>query len=339
LASFLLYVFDNETFKGDVKDMKKTILFLILGMLTALPIMAEGQAEKAYPSDTIEIVVPSKAGGSTDALARIFVQIAKKHYPEAEFAVVNKPGSGGQQGFEYIAAAKPDGYTLGLVFTVQLPSHVVSGRARYVLDDFHYLNQILADPSIVVVPKDSPVNSIEELISTAKSTEMTASVNGIGSDDHLAMMLFQSATGVEFSVIPASGSSEQKANVMGGHVDVAFMNISQMISQHNNGEAKVLAILGDDKDERALDIPTIGEVGFDSVKMSGTRGFVVQKDAPAEVKAVLEEMMNTVTSDPEFAETLRKSNQTFVYKDGASYETFMHNLQKDMEVLYAKEPW
>lgn len=319
--------------------MKKVFLFLILGIITALPVMAEGQTDKAYPSETIEIIVPSKAGGSTDALARIFIQIAEKHLPEAEFAVVNKPGSGGQQGFEYIAAADPDGYTLGLVFTVQLPSHVVSGRARYILDDFHYLNQVLEDPSIIVVPKNSPINSIEDLISTAKAGEMTASVNGIGSDDHLAMMMFQTAADLEFTVIPASGSSEQKANVMGGHVDVAFMNLSQMISQHMNGEVKILAILGDKRDDRSPEIATIGELGYDSVKMSGTRGFVIQSDAPAEVKTVLEKLMADVAADPEFEETLRNSNQTMVYKDGPTYESFMNNLQAEMEVLFAKEPW
>ena len=331
--------FINDTFKGDVKDMKKAILYLFLCVISALPLMAEGQTEQVYPSKTIEIIVPSKAGGSTDALARIFVQVAQKYWPEAEFAVVNKPGSGGQQGFEYIAAADPDGYTLGLVFTVQLPSHVVSGRARYILDDFHYLNQILEDPSIVVVPKNSPVNSVEELIDYAKGTQMTASVNGIGSDDHLAMMLFQAATGTEFAVIPASGSSEQKANVMGGHVDVAFMNLSQMISQHNNGEIKILTILGEEGDPRAPEIRTIGEVGYDGVFMSGTRGFVIQSDASDEVKGALEKLMSDVCSDADFAAALKKSNQTMIYKDGPTWERFMHKLQDDMEVLYAKEPW
>jgi len=319
--------------------MKKAILFIILGILTALPLMAEGQSEGVYPSKTIEIIVPSKAGGSTDTLARVFAQVAQKHLPSAEFSVVNKPGSGGQQGFEYIAAADPDGYTLGIVFTVQLPSHVVSGRARYILDDFLYLSQMQEDPSIIVVPKDSPVNSVEELISYAKSNEMTASVNGIGSDDHLAMMTFQNETGVAFHVIPASGSSEQKANVMGGHVDVAFMNFSQMISQHKAGDVKILTLLSDNKEEMAPEVPTIGEFGYDNVKMSGTRGFVIQKDVSEDVKSVLEKLMADVVADPEFAETLKKSNQAFSYKDGASYESFMKNLQAEMEVMYTKEPW
>lgn len=319
--------------------MKKMLLALVLGIATLFPVIAEGQSDKAYPSETIEIIVPSKAGGSTDTLARVFAQVAQKHLPGAEFSVINKPGSGGQQGFEYIAAAKPDGYTLGIVFTVQLPSHVVSGRARYILDDFLYLSQMQEDPSIIVVPKDSPITSVEELISYAKSSEMTASVNGIGSDDHLAMMMFQTAANVQFAMIPASGSSEQKANVMGGHVDVAFMNFSQMISQHKAGDVRILTLLADEKEEMAPEVPTIGEIGFDSVKMSGTRGFVIQNDVSDEVKTVLEKLMADVVADPEFAETLKKSNQAFSYKDGASYESFMTNLQSEMEVLYEKEPW
>jgi putative tricarboxylic transport membrane protein len=314
--------------------MKKTLLVLALGMVMLFPVIAEGQQEAAYPSKTIEIIVPSKAGGSTDTLARLFVQSAGKFLPDAEFAVVNKPGSGGQQGFEYIAAAEPDGYTLGLVFTVQLPSHVVSGRARYTLDDFHYLSKMQDDSSIIVVPKDSPVNSVEELIAYAKDNPMIASVNGIGSDDHLAMMMFQNATGTQFDMIPASGSTEQKANVMGGHVDVAFMNFSQMVSQHNAGDAKILTLLADNREASLPEMPTISEAGYD-VKMSGTRGFVIQDDVSDEVKTVLGKLMEQVISDPEFTESLKG----FSHLDGAAYETFMRNLQTEMEVLFAKESW
>jgi len=102
---------------------------------------------------------------------------------------------------------------------------------------------------------------------------------------------------------------------------------------------KILAILGDEKDKREPSIPTSADLGLDKVKMSGTRGFVIQSDAPDEVKSVLEKLMADVAADPEFEETLTKSNQTMVYKDGPAYEAFMKNLQKEMEVLYEKEPW
>lgn len=318
--------------------MKKILLVLLTGLAMLLPAIAEGQNDTAYPSKTIEIVVPSKAGGSTDAMARIFAQIAKKHMEGAEFAIVNKPGSGGQQGFEYIAAAKPDGYTVGTVFTVQLPSHVVSGRARYVLDDFFYLGQVLDDPSIIVVPKDSPVSSLEELIEEAKSGLLTASVNGIGSDDHLAMMLFQDAANVSFQVIPASGSSEQKASVMGGHIDVAFMNFSQMVTQHQAGEVKILTILSDERNPGLPELKTAVELGYD-VKMRGTRGFVVQDDVPEEIKSKLSNLMHLVVNDPEFEKALVAANQSLEYKTGKEYEAFIKDLEIGMRPLFEREPW
>ena len=79
--------------------MKKTLLILALGMVMLIPAFSEGQAEKPYPAKTIEIIVPSEAGGSTDGMARIFAQVAEKHLPGASFAIITKPGSGGQQGF------------------------------------------------------------------------------------------------------------------------------------------------------------------------------------------------------------------------------------------------
>jgi len=318
--------------------MKKTFLVLTLVSLSLVSIFAEGQGEKAYPAKAIEIVVPSSAGGSTDAMARIFAQVAKKHLEGSEFVIVNKPGSGGQQGFEYIAAAKPDGYTIGTVFTVQLPSHSVSGRARYIMDDFHFLSMVLDDPSIVVVPKDSPINSLEDLIDTAKKQELTASVNGIGSDDHLAMILLQEATGIQLSLIPASGSTEQKASIMGGHVDVAFMNLSQMTAQHNAGEAKIISLLSGKRDELIPDVKTATEVGY-KVKMTGTRGFAIQHDVPDDIKKVLEKLMLDVCNDPEFAQTLKDSNQSFTYMDGPGYKEYLNELTTSMETIYKREPW
>jgi len=318
--------------------MKKAFLFLILFSLSLTTLFAEGQTEKPYPSKAIEIVVPSSAGGSTDAMARIFAQVAKKHLEGSEFVIVNKPGSGGQQGFEYIAAAKPDGYTIGTVFTVQLPSHSVSGRARYIMDDFHFLSMVLDDPSIVVVPKDSPINSLEDLIELAGKEELTASVNGIGSDDHLAMILLQEATGIQLQLIPASGSTEQKASIMGGHVDVAFMNLSQMTAQHNAGEAKIVSLLSGKRDPLIPDVKTAVEVGY-KVKMTGTRGFAIQDDVPEEIKKTLEQLMLDVCNDPAFAQTLKDSNQSFTYMSGPEYREYLNELTTSMETIYKREPW
>ena len=109
------------------------------------------------PTAPLTIIVPSKAGGSTDTTARLFIKTAEKYWSGAEFVVKNVGGSGGQKGFEEIAAAKPDGQTIGMVFTTQVVAHVVSKRARYTMDSFHVMGNIADDPEIVVVPAASPI--------------------------------------------------------------------------------------------------------------------------------------------------------------------------------------
>ena len=137
--------------------MLKRIIPVAVAMCMALPLAAHAAD---YPNGPVTIVVPSKAGGSTDATARLFIIAAKKFWPDAEFVVKNVGGSGGQKGFEEIADAKPDGQTIGMVFTTQVVAHVVSKRARYTLDSFHVMGNLNDDPEIVVVPQDSAINVI-----------------------------------------------------------------------------------------------------------------------------------------------------------------------------------
>jgi tripartite-type tricarboxylate transporter receptor subunit TctC len=318
--------------------MKRIIAMALVAVMVVAAVAAEGQQERAFPSKTIEIIVPSGAGGSTDALARIFAQVASSLREDIEFAIVNIPGSGGQQGFEAIAAADPDGYTMGAVFTVQLPAHIVAGRARYTLDDFHFLGQVLNDPSIIVVGPDSDLESIDDLIAAAQAGSVVASVNGIGSDDHLAMMDFEAQTGVTFQMIPASGSSEQKANVMGGHVDVAFMNLSQMVAQHEAGDVKILAVLAPQPDPALPDVPSIVEEGYE-VFMTGTRGFVTQSGVPADVQSYLEDLFDDVMNDPAFSQALIEANQRFTYATGAEYTAYMEQLLTGMQRTFDRNPW
>ena len=227
---------------------KKSLLLLILAAAMVLPVFASGDKE-SYPSDTINIVVPSKAGGSTDGCARQFAQTAKKYWKDANFVVVNKGGSGGLKGFDEIARAKADGYTLGMVFTPQLVAHVVSGRSHYTLDSFHIISNVVEDPGIVVVPAASDIKSLDDLKAAATAKKLVATVNGIGSDDYIAAKNFEKIAGVEFNLMPTKGSTEQKTAVLGGHVDVAFMNLSQMLSNHREGKARIIALAPMDSKE------------------------------------------------------------------------------------------
>jgi len=292
----------------------------------------------AYPSKPITIIIPSKAGGSTDTSARIFIVSAKKYLPEADFVIKNVPGSGGQKGFEEIARAKPDGYTIGMIFTTQVVAHVVAGRAKYTLDSFHVIGNMMQDPLIIAVPKDSPFKNMKDFAEAAKAGSLTVAVNGIGSDDFVAAKKFENLTGATFNLLPTKGSTEQKSLVLGGHVDASFMNVTQMHGQHKAGDARIIGILDTNRSEIIPDVPTGIEQGF-SINMTATRGFVAPAGISKEVADTLDKLVADVMSDPDFIAACKKDVMLLLPMTGPDYLAYLEGLQAETQKFYDSTPW
>ena len=268
----------------------------------------------------------------------MFTELAEKNYPGFEFIIKNVPGSGGQKGFESIARAKADGYTIGLNFTPQLVAHVVSGRAKYTLDSFHVMGNVAQDPAIVAVPKDSAIMNMGDLAAAAKAGALTVAVNGIGSDDFLAAKSFEALAGVEFNLLPTKSSTEQKAGVLGGHVDAAFMNLSQMIKQHNAGDARIIALLTSERDSHLPEMPTAAEQGFD-VQMRATRGFVAPAGIDAAIQGQLDTMLSEIMASDEFQANAAKGNIFLLPQTGPDYLSYLNGLQGETQAVFDKAPW
>lgn len=314
--------------------MLKRLVPVALAMCLALPFAAQAE----YPSGPVTIIVPSKAGGSTDSTARLFIVAAKKHWPGSEWVVKNVGGSGGLKGFEEIAAAKPDGQTIGMIFTTQVVAHIVSKRARYTLDSFHVMGNLADDPEIVVVPASSPIKTLDEFVKAAKAKSLTVAVNGIGSDDFIAAKKFEENAGVTFNLLPTKGSTEQKANILGGHVDASFMNLSQMFAQHKAGQARIIAILTKKRSKVLPDVATGAEQGY-PVEMTATRGFVAPAKVDAKILAKLDDLFLKVSSDPEFLAACKKNNIYLQVMDGPDYVKYLQNLQVETKRYYDQNPW
>ncbi len=313
----------------------RKILVLIIAAALIFPLSALA----AYPDDKpIRIIVPSKAGGSTDTTARLFIKSAKKYWPNAEFVIKNVGGSGGQKGFEEIARAKPNGYTIGMVFTTQIVAHIVSKRARYTLDSFHIIGNAMQDPLIIGVPADSPIKNLKEFIAAAKAKSLTAAVNGIGSDDFVAAKKFEQQTGVKFNLMPTKGSTEQKAMILGGHIDASFMNLSQLQAQHKAGKARIIAILADKRSDILPDVKTAKEQGY-PVSMTATRGFVAPAKVDKKILAKLDDLLAKVNKDPEFAAACDKAVLFRLPMTGPEYLSYLENLQAETQKFYDMNPW
>ena len=318
----------------------KIFLFIIsLGLLISAIGFTEGSSESSFPKKPIQIIVPSKAGGSTDTTARLFEKHAKTYAPDANFTIVNKPGSGGLQGFNLIAGSKKDGYTIGLVFTPQLIAHVIEGKARYTLDDFQIMGNIAYDPSIIAVKSDSDISNVAELMEALSTQPLSVTVNGIGSDDHIAyLLLTKYLDSPKVRLVPTSGSTEQKSNLLGGHVDVAIMNLSQLISNHNAGDVRILAFLTEERVAQLPDIPTMKEEGY-PVFMSATRGFLAPKGLDPAVMKVLQDIFDKVVADENFLKEAKAANIFTDIKTSEEYRMYLEDLQKSTQKTFESTPW
>lgn len=240
--------------------MKKAIL-AILAVCLALGTGAAFAAD--YPTKPVTIIVASNAGGGTDTMARLFAKFAEKYFPQP-FVINNIDGAGGQRGFDALARAKKDGYTIGTLYTPHLTAHMSAKRAKYTLDDFAMLFNLVTDPGVLVVPASSPFNSIQDIVDAEKAAPgtLTGSTSGPGSDDAFALAQFNEATGCTVKSVPSTGSSNAKATVMGGHVSMGFMNLSQIESNLKAGEVRILAMMTAKRHPNVPEIPTFTELGY-----------------------------------------------------------------------------
>ena len=134
------------------------------------------------------------------------------------------------------------------------------------------------------------------------------------------------------------GSTEQKAAILGGHVDAVFMNLSQMIKQHNAGDARIISILTEERDDHAPKIGTAKEQGT-AVMMRATRGFVAPAGMDAAIQAQLDKMVTEVMASDEFKANAKKGSIFLLPMSGADYLAYLTDLQAETQAVFDTAPW
>jgi tripartite-type tricarboxylate transporter receptor subunit TctC len=318
--------------------MRKTLALTVacgLSAMTATAALAE------YPEQPIEMIVAYSAGGGTDTAARTLVPFIEKYLgDDASITVVNKPGAGGEIGFTAVANAEPDGYTIGFINTPNILTIPISRETRYTKDDIQPVANVVYDPGAFNVTQDAPFSSLEELVAYAKENpgEVTYGTSGIGGDDHLAALQFSRQAGIEMRHIPFSGAADVRAAVLGGHVDMAVMNISEAIELVEEGQLISLGQMAEDRWEGAPDVPTFQEQGFDVI-MGSNRGIGAPAGLPEEALNALQEAIGKAMEDPEFLEAANKQNLPLAYQNAEDFSAFLTELNSNLQAIWDETPW
>ncbi|MEM1047915.1 MAG: tripartite tricarboxylate transporter substrate binding protein [Pseudomonadota bacterium] len=283
------------TFDKSKSLTRKQVLGLGLaaaGALALAGIATPVQAE--FPEKPVTLVIPYKAGGSTETMARVYSKALARELGQ-NVVVKTRPGAGGAIGATEVAAAAPDGYTLLFAASTSLLWPPMTQKVEYDLESFHYVGQITEYQQAIVAKADAPFNTLKELIEHAKS-------NGLNYADQSAMSrayidFIGKQEGASWTGIPTKGGGEMVPFLLGGKIDFAW---SGGIHNRYGDDMKVLASMNPGRLLASPDTPSIQELY--GISMPSQAVVVVPKGTPADVVAKLETAMEAATKDADFAD-------------------------------------
>jgi tripartite-type tricarboxylate transporter receptor subunit TctC len=284
--------------------MTKSWLAALFAALLALPL---GAIAQAFPSGPITIVIPLAAGDSGDTTIRAMSEDLSRQL-NVPILISNRPGAGGSIGVQAAIAAKKDGYTL--LFTQNSPLTI-----RRVLEpqaasydparDLTPLGITTRTPSILVVRKDAPFHSFQELIAQARKAPGSVRIGtpGAGSSSDVSIQLINAMAGVDITAVPYKGASPAVTDVLGGQVEGVILALGAVSAHLKSGALKPLAISSPFPE--LPDVPTLSKLGYKQEIQGVWFGFFAPAGVPPEVAQVLVPALERTVKNPAIAARLQ----------------------------------
>ncbi|WP_370645815.1 Bug family tripartite tricarboxylate transporter substrate binding protein, partial [Ruegeria sp. Ofav3-42] len=285
------------------------------------------------PRRPVNIILPYKAGGGTDSYARAVASAGDGLFP-VPFVVVNKPGSSGMTGATEASRGRPDGTT---VLLTSAGSFLLTSLLRDTdvtpLDSFRVVAQIGKLTTSLMVPANSPYQSLDDLVSDIKARpgEVRWAHTGNGGFHHVAGQGFLDTNELDAVGVPFKGGSATRAALIGEQVDFAMIGIQQAAGFEN--ELRPLALNSDQRDAFMTDVPTFAEAGFDAVDVSSPIILFAPKDTPDDVVAGLEAAMKDITESQAFIDAMAERGNAPVYLPGAEAEANLQAMKNNVESI------
>ena len=283
-------------------------------------------AQSDYPSRPVTMVVPFPPGGVADITGRPLAQTLGRILKQP-VVVENRSGAGGGVGMQYVARAKPDGYTL----LMALSSISIIPEADKVLgrDPMFQLSQLVpiarftADPTVLAVRADSPYKSAADFIAAAKKKPGAIPYGSSGNYGtmHVPMVMLDNAAGVTMLHVPFTGAGPAVVALLSGQVEALSTAPSSVIGHVKGGKIRILASWGEARHPFLPDVPTLKELGYDA-QFSQWTGLFVPAGTPDPAIAKLREAARLAVADPAFKAALAQVETPIQYLDQPQFRAF-----------------
>jgi tripartite-type tricarboxylate transporter receptor subunit TctC len=278
-------------------------------------------SQASYPTRPIKLICPWPAGGSSDQVMRALAD-ATGRVLGGTMVVENKPGASGMLGPNELVSAKPDGYTLSQLTIGVLRLPHMQKMMFNPLSDFTYVACLTGYTFGMAVRADSPFKSIKDLVTFAKANpgKFTYGSTGTGTTPHLAVEEFAMKAGIELQHVPFKGSSDGLQALLGGHI-LAHSDATGWAPHVDAGTMRLLATYGSKRTKRWSQVPTLNELGFETVSDSPFGIGAPRGMEPALTKR-LDEAFKKALEDPQVISSFEKYDQPVIYMGSDEYARF-----------------
>ena len=316
--------------RGTVPWLRKAAIALAL---TMLPASSQVTRAQDYPSRPITIIVPLVAGGSVDVVARILADRMKSTLGQP-IVVENIPAAAGTVGVGRLAQAVPDGYTIGMGDqTTHIVSSLVNSVRYDVLNDLEPISLLSTSSVALVARKTLPAVDVKQLIVWLREQPegATAGSFGQGSGPHVISTAFQNLTGTKLRLVTYRGTPLALQDVVGGQIDLLFLEQSNMVGQLREGAIKAYAVLSKNRSAALPNVPTIEEAGGPPLHVVTWRGMWAPKGTQADVLGKLRAAVVEALGDPVVQKRIAETSQEIVPRAQQTPEALAAHHRAEME--------
>jgi tripartite-type tricarboxylate transporter receptor subunit TctC len=265
-----------------------------------LAVFATVSFAQSYPSKPVRLIIPFPPGGSNDVVGRAIGQQLAERLGQG-VVIDNRGGAGGVIGTNEAAKAAPDGYTLLLISTAFPTSIAFNRLPQDAMKSFAPVAMLGSGPALLVVPANSPANSVSELLSQLrqKPGELNAAAAGIGSFQHMATELFRLQSKTSFVIVQYKGGGPALTDTIGGQVHFNLGSLVQMVPHVRSGKLKALGVSSAKRVTAMPEVPTIAEAGVPGYEVANWWGILAPAGTPQPVLERLYREISAILESPE----------------------------------------
>lgn len=282
--------------------LRRLALTAAFGALAMSGAAAQNAAD--YPNRPVKVVVTVPAGGGVDSVTRLIAEQLQKKFGQP-FVVENRGGAAGNIAAEQVYISEPDGYTL----MASQPAPLVANQALYKKINFDPAQLVPVAvmskiPNVLLVKNDFPARNAKEFLDYVKASsgKVNYASQGIGTTSHLTAELFQKVTGTKLQHLPYRGTGPALNDIVAGHADMIFMELSAANKLHEGKKARILMVMTDHRVAELPDVPNLKELGLEELESDTFNAISAPPKTPRAIVEKLNKAVNEILADPAMKE-------------------------------------